>query len=1052
MPFVSRPIQPSAYNPINLPNLIAHYNTLSPTSVIIGPGNNPLIPEASNIIKIIDETPYNNNLVASPDVSCIPLGPTAFPFFFSNSFLINNPTEMRYQTNGVTVFFVGFLGTPIFPTDLISIFGTSNSPLVSAGNAAFLRIDSNNYLYATNGINNAGANTLLVNDYNVPKIITGVFDKTNSILRINGNNYGVSNCVNTFVGGYDDYVIQIGTPNNLYNLFSPVDTSINTNIIFEVLVYNSALTYQEYSRIEEYLVEKWGPTFDIPYPDQDYRTYSNVMQIPHLCLWLNPTRSNITFNNPPDNTRISYLYSSDNLSNTFRGDGTTATYPVYNINDKRISFDPTDGRSPLFPNGAVPIIPGTGYDLIGQISVGMGNIYGLTTFTLLSSKSLPDSGGNIATILAAFTPQDPNLLDETVYPTILQDKLGNIYIGSNIFDTAYSVFPFNMGINNTVLSYSGEGLYLNQPFLLTTQFTESNTQMWVNGYPLPPIQTPPLISNNILSYLTYDSNQSLGCYIGGVPAIPTPANGYQTCSTEIGEVLIYKKALSTAERNIVNTHIFSNYNISPNISSNGLIGWWDANDISGVDISANIWTSKYDPNMVLSNFSPTTRQPYVRGYVNPITNNTHKFMDLNNGLPSFMTCDIPDSLPPSTDLTIFMVTTGSYTSNNAVALVICNPSDLGAPLINVIGGYNDITSRTVMRLGANSTTELNNGNLFYISTYSIVNNLSQNIFSIPAGSPNYLTDDSIPFDLSNNTIHVGGVYDPINDFTSYFKNSIGELIIYNRALSTGEYTNILAHLQSKWEFPVKVKFSFVNPTLWYDANDLPVNTSTWTSHAGYFGPVLDLSGSISGSISVITSNENQFLDMGHLNAWPLSSPNVISINQDYTFFVVSKPNTSNGAIVTISPAVDRTFNYPGLYFSNDRYMIVSGSDLPFTNSDECYSQCMDLSAIDLRDINITCINHSFNTLLNQGSYKIRSKGTVYEKSASNVYEPPFSPGDNSNLTLTIGGLTPSNVSYNGLIGEFIFYDRSLNDLEVLSAFKYLEGKWLNGGGPNTYAL
>jgi hypothetical protein len=678
MPFVSRSIPPSPYDPRNLPNLIAHYDTYSLESVIIGPGNY-IIPAISNVIKIIDKTPYKNNLVASPDVYSIP-SLLNFPFFISDSFLINNPTEMRYQTNGVTVFFVGLLGTPIFPTDLISIFGTSNSPLVSSGNAAFLRIDSNNYLYATNGINNAGANTLLVNDYNMPKIITGVFDKTSSRLRINGNNYGVSNCVNTFTGGYDDYVIQIGTPNNLYNLTNPDAFNLNTNMIFEVLIYNSALTYQEYSRIEEYLVEKWNNLplpLPLPYPDQDYRTYSNVMQIPHLCLWLNPTSSNITFNDPPDNTRISHLYSSDNLNNTFIGDDTSATFPIYNSNTKRIRFDEIDGISPLFPNGDVPIIPGTGYNIINQIQLGMGSIYGLTIFTLLSSKSLSDLGGDYATILAAFTPQDPNLLDERVYPTILQDRLGNIYIGSNISDTytAHSAFPFNMGINNTVLSYSGQGLYLNQPFLLTTQFTESNTLMWVNGYPLPPIQTPPLISNNILSYLTYDTNISLGCYIGGAPAIPNPNAAYKTCSTEIGEVLIYKKALSTAERNIVNTHIFSNYNISPNISSNGLIGWWDANDIFGVDVSVNIWPSKYDPDIVLSNFLPNT-QPYVRGYVNPNTNNSNKFMDLNNGLPSIMTYNIPDSLLPSTDLTIFMVTTGSYTSNGCALAIydINNPA------------------------------------------------------------------------------------------------------------------------------------------------------------------------------------------------------------------------------------------------------------------------------------------------------------------------------------------------------------------------------------------
>ena len=1030
MPFVSRPKPtPSSYDPINLKSLIARYDTSITTSIGI----------SASFINSINDQSINKNNLSGTNVRFIINDGISIPVLSNNSFLINNSTEMRYQTTGVTVFVVASIGYPIPPTDIISIFGTSNSSLTSFGNAAFLRIDSNNYLYATNGINNAGANTLLVNNSNIPQIITGVFNKTTSKLSISGNDYGSAVCTNTFGGDDNNYVIQIGTPNNYYNndIFrvNAMPTLIQrTNGIFEVLVYNSVLTIPEINRIEQYLIEKWP----VSYPVQDFRTYSNVMKVPHLLLWLNTTNdSNISFNNL-ERTQINTFYSSENLRNTFVSDTNIGPGAIYNRNDKRISFTDNAGTSPLFPIGNTPI-GATGYNNITSLFTGTGDIYGITIFTLLSSKALATSV-SFNTILAVFTPQNPNLLDERVFPTILQDTFGNIFIGSNIYDNRYLSFPFNMGVNTQITSS-----YTNQSFLLTTQITSENIQMWVNGYSLPQIQAPMLISNNIRGYI---SNNSLGCYIGGVPALPDPGNGYSNCSTEIGEVLIYKKALNATERNTVNTYIYSNYNISPNISSNGLVGWWDANDITYNNSGSNVlqtWAGKYtSPILSIDSVNSVS---YLRRYVNPQTQTVNNFVDLNNGNPSVLKCTTP-GITFSNALSIFMVTTGSF-NNSGVVLDTVGTNILD---INITTSYN-VAVDSISFFIKNSLTNLNSNNLYYITTCSLIESRTNNIYSIPAGQENVrVTEISDRGTHLTNLLYVGGTSN------NFFRNSIGELIIYNRTLSNGEYTNILAYLQSKWEFPLR---SYGEPNsisdllLWYDANNLNSagTDTTWSSRSGY-GQPLDR-GVGGGNIPITTLNNNTFFNMNASSPVFNTGGVTMTIKQEYTYFVVTRPGTTDGDIILTSPTIPSEKNYPGLHLSNGRYMIVSSSNsfntrfTDFRLSDTCHSliRSDNYPGINLNNINITSINHRFNSNLSMGSYTIKSKGTLYEKSSTNISELPYSPAGEA-VNLSIGGISRTNYTYNGLIGEFLFYNRSLNDLEELSIFKYLEGKWLNSGGPN----
>jgi hypothetical protein len=1040
MPFVSRPSPPS-YDPTKLASLIVRYDT----SI-----QNSILSNASGIItKVLDQTSFDNDATSKNAYVLVSIDGNISPIALnSNAFLLNNSTEMRYKTTGVTVFVVGSPGFPVHPTDLISIFGTSNSSRVSSGNAAFLRIDSENYLYATNGINNAGPRSLLVNDSNIPKIITCRFDKTNSTLRISGNDYGTSTCPNIFEGD-NNYIIQIGTPDNYYNIdrryprgtqrIPPIQVGLPTSIqagngIVELLVYNSPLSSQEIITIEQYLAEKWR----ISYPVQDTRNYPDVMQIPQLSLWLDPTNSNnIVLNGGGSENPIDFITSSDNLLNTFRCHFTlTTNRPNYIQTRKTISFYNTS-VSPLFPNGPPPI--DAGYQPIFPIFTGAGDLEGLTVFTVLGTSALRGDviDYQIATILAALVPEDPNNLVNVSYPTILQDKGGNLFTGSNVIDiTNQKKISFNTGTDGSLVSP-----YANQPFLLTTRFTTSNIQFSVNGYMFPIISTGLLLSN-IVPYIV---GSNLGCYIGGDPST---SSNYNNCSSEIGEVLIYKKILNETDTAIVNTHIYSNYNISREIDRTGLIGWWDANEIAYNNFGSNVVTSwearRGGGGPTITNISSNS-VAYLRKATNPLTNTTCQFVDFNNGIPSIMANLSPISIS-SPDISIFIVTTGNYNSSGTA---VYTPEDI------TIGSAYDVPTQSIKMNLLNSTTNLTSRNIFYLSTYSITTNRTDNIFSIPnytAGN-NTLTADIFGLSDSISYLSIGGNYnDSTGVSSSFFQNSICELLIYNKVLSNGEYTNILAYLQSKWGFPWVTggpPNNIPDLNLWYDANDLNVGDTTWRSvNTPAFGPTL--TSTTPANINIY--NNNKFLNLNTLSD-NFSSDNIraeYEITQSYTFFVVSgnvNPG-SEGTIMSINPAAGSDSNYPGLYRSNTSFTIINGITDPFSQSSRCYSLTKDSTnypAINLNSVNITCISHS-NDLDMKGYYKIRAKGTLFEQvDTTHITESPFL----ANAILTIGASTPAGLNfYKGDMGEFLFYNRCLNDLEIESVFKYLEGKWLNSGGSN----
>lgn len=1011
---VSMMSRPNTYDPRNLPTLIGNYDFSDITlmdssfnSFVLGGGisydifltlmrdktksHNDLQGVGSNCLTFIDTTQGIIQGFSVENVYSNALAP-GNNTYITNSYLQNNGLSMRYRTDGITVFIVAKLGYTVNGTDIISIFGSSNSSQVSRSNVLFIRTDSDNNIYATNGINNAGASNFIVYNNNERKLITGVFTTSNSTLTINGTIIGPTSCGTVFSTDYNTFNLSIGTPETKYtlNLLDLENGNLNNiNTLNEILVYNTVLTNTQIKSIEDFLANKWSI-------NRTQTSFPNIRKISNLITWLDlKTRSNLELNV----NDISIIRSSDGLSNTYTAT-ITVDFPQYNSINNTVNFLTND--TPPF---------------LGNLFTGTGTITGLTVsmvvrnLPLNNTSTLPN--GNI---LSMFVP-DLNLKNCN-YPAITNDMSGNIFLTSNAYYTTNpNNYSFNLGsINGNASDY----------YILTATYSNWNTQLYINGYAMAPQQ----ISSSLPTWNLVDPIQFYNSFrqfslLGGIsypnPVIPGEDIN-QSCTTEIGETLIYKKVLNTSELNTVHTYMLSNNNISNAISSNGLIAWFDAADFTSNTIVRN-WNSKVG-SLRLSNISVNGGIPFARQFVNPITGCNFSLVDLNNGLPSII-ADLSNNIDLSgNNLNIF----GVFTTNQ---------SQTSNTYINISN------SGTV-----NNGVQLDNSNNIFVSQYASSTYINNTIINIVNLSQNSI--DSIPrlYNIPRTGTNSQGISQNlsqsnriiIGDNNTPSRNSIGEILIYNRPLSNNEYTNILAYLQSKWTAPL---FSRQDPVtipdlaLWYDPNTIGNGSTTWVSqYNGSFGP--ELAAGFSANIDINTSNKYLIVD-GSTKQGFYSSTSV-NISNSYTMFQVVRNFGISGVLTCFNNTVTNNILSPGILLSNGAFNIINVSNnTPYNVGD--YSLWTDSTYNLSNAISIICSSYS------NGKYNTRVKGTIQE--TTGIETRTYDANNGVPYILNIGALNvnPPNNRSTANIGEFIFYNRALNDLEKLSVFSYLESKWINGVGP-----
>jgi len=989
--------RPNIYDPRNLPTLIGSYDFSNSASVI----------RNNNRINIVhDKTQYHNELQGVGynyysnigGVAGVTLGFNLANYnanilgssnrYLTNSYLQNNELSMRYRTDGITVFIVARLGYTVNGTDIISIFGSSNSSQVSSSNVLFIRTDSDNNIYATNGINNAGASIFIPNNYNERKLITGVFTTSDSTLTINGTVIGPISCGTVFSTDYNTFNLSIGTSGTKYNIYGRPISDI-ANSLHEVLVYNTVLTSAEISNIQSFLASKWSI---------NYSVVSDVPRaIPGLISWLNTNNNNnIVVNN---DAAVEKIYSSERLSNTFIIENVRSSYPQYSNNT--ISYS---GDNP---------------PIIGKPFTGTGTITGLTVSMIVRNLPLSNDSALLnGNIISGFTRS--NIINSK-YPAITNDKTGNIFLTSNAYYTTDpNNYSFNLGsINGNVKDY----------YILTATYSNWNTQLYINGYPMIPQQiSSNLPTWNLIDPINFHNSNSQKFLLGGITYPDpnpegTPLNN--TCTTEIGETLIYKKVLNQDELNIVHDYMKTNNNILNAISSNGLVAWFDAADLIGNSL-VSTWNSKVG-SIALSNFSYNGGVPFARQFLNPVTGCNFSLVDFNNGLPSIM-ADLNNVIDLSpNNLNIFAAVT---INSNTTEQTYINISNIIEPSVLLQSVGNRFISQSAV--SGNNNAIINIVNLSKNSNDNI-----PKLYTIPPVGNN-TQGFTQTLSSSNNNIIIGD--DNIDGLENTpCQNSIGEILIYNRPLSNNEYTNILAYLQSKWTVPL---FSRQDPVtipdllLWYDTNTLSDTDTAWSSmYGGLFGSNLI---GIGANISNITGNK--YLSVNDTTMSGFFSSDFLNISNSYTMFQVVRTVGTSGLLMCFSNSLENAnILSPGIELGDGVFRIIN---LDSTNIVNVGDYSLRNNAIyDLT--NSTCIICSS---YNGTKYNTRVKGTLQEYTGTTfTYEDRIGA---LIYKLNIGAQDVENninpASAN--IGEFMFYNRALNDIEKLSVFSYLEQKWINGVG------
>ena len=1006
MPYISRPNPSFLYDPTRIIWLDASQSNTIITSY----------PSYTYISQWNDAGNFGNNVTANGAVQFNSVSglSNSVSVLSGGGYLYNSDTIIKSPVNILTGFLVFKPGYSYNSTTFLTLFNTF-----------FLNMSTSNSITASNS-SGCGANIFQTYNYNSPNIITFVVNGSSIQLYINGSNFYSNSCAISLPTGIGQYPLQWGSPSDLLQVGNPADpVSVDLNYINalnEFLLYNRSFTQATIRQTESNLAAKWG----VQYPRTSNST--PVLNIPDIVNWINPKNtSNIATNTT--GLSISQVYSSELLSNVLNVPDDLLllrSAPTYNSNTGLIDF--TAQASSWLQN---------------NYTYGQGPVTGLTVSMVLVNNPFP--GGTYSNgLIGSFFRIDSGLTSTEFQPCIVNNASGFIICADDIPSDSGANFG-----NPVYVGTSGTEFYT-----LTATFDSNfNTQLYVNGYPMPPQQL-----FNGVNWVANISN-----YLYSIPPNPNVftigADNTESSGTHIGEILMYKRLLNTDELNTVHTMLFTDYGIDNNISTDGLVGWWDASTC-GVTNGNPIteWPSLYGGINLINNASNNS-VPFVRSWFDSNSDKTISFVDFNNGVPSFMYVDLSNNLDFN-KVSVFIVGTSllSLNGGNVISFNGSNGTSYDITYNNYAFEYQGATTYTVP------------------NTLSILN-LNQsdtninNFFVLPTSNGN--TPPIGALDISNisniNNISIGGQYSDISG-----ANSIAEIILYNRPLSNGEYTNIYGYLQSKYGFQMRyypTPETVNDLAYWYDPNDIPIDATSWSNHAAYYpGSYTNTYGpDLSNNLSVITNltivNCNQFVTIGLPEDVFTGNPLELGdISNSFTFFVVTN-NVSSGNIFSIIP-----FNpdpsvyyrdcqpgghlYPGYTYlngintfnvANYTYNILNNSSLLIgdisasTINQPTYH--VDLTS----NTNITCVSYNNST----SNFNIRTKGSLGETNDNTQY--PYTASNAPHL-ITLGALyvdlygTVSN-QMTGNIGEVMFYNRCLDDIEKLCMFNYLEQKWINGMGP-----
>jgi len=503
-------------------------------------------------------------------------------------------------------------------------------------------------------------------------------------------------------------------------------------------------------------------------------------------------------------------------------------------------------------------------------------------------------------------------------------------------------------------------------------------------------------------------------------------NSYDSVYT--AEILYYNNTLTTTQRQQVEGYLAHKWGLTgyyfprTPLTIPGCQLWLDAADSSTTtSITSGIWTDKSGNNYNTSYVSGGSG--FTLGTIN-----TLPAVTFPGGANKVLTASVPTST--TSGFSIFFIASTSASSGTNTRYIANLTSTLQ---IYTISGTNTVASYVGATFPSTSLT-ISTGVPFILSLTVSSSTFSQWI----NGTANSSTGTTVS--TSGSTIVIGGSGSYTTDLV--FAGQIGELMIFNTALTTTQRQTIEDYLAKKWGFTsmypaipsthpfysVKPHLRAFNPTdisgcqLWLDAADASTVTGTttvtqWRDKSGNGRNLGVGSGTTSYSSSAINLNSSYML----VNS-PVNLTNV-------TVFIVSKSTgVTNQILLGAKPNTDFVYNsVDGFGFYND----------PPTGRIRFYGQGDDIrQSIFFTDTSITKL------------YTFQSTGTTVSgwlngtsQSGGTLTTTRTSTAQGFAIGAEWGGSSYQNIWVTASIYEIIVYNTALTTSQRQQVEGYLAHKW-----------
>jgi hypothetical protein len=581
-------------------------------------------------------------------------------------------------------------------------------------------------------------------------------------------------------------------------------------VIAEVLLYSNVLTTSQRQQVEGYLAHKWGLT--------GYYSPTIPLSIPGCQLWLDATDSS------------TFTLNGSNVS-TWRdksgiGNNATANTPI-ELNSTINGF---------------PALKFTTAEYIGgNISI-TGNT--LTVFSTFKVSSLPTFGRVIS--LGSLGGDDYNNTSSTCILNYGSAAMGPMRVSQYVS----SATPLNTSVVHTVY------------------FDGTNTYVYTNG--------------GTASSMSSSGNFSVSRYNLGRST--NTGDTYSAFSGFLGEVIIYNTALTTTQRQTIEGYLArkwgltSMYGALPSIhpfsSIRPHLRVFQPSDVDG----CQLWLDGSDVSVLFSDVAGTsaitTNGQTIRCWKDksgrgcnatqagnaPIWNSSN-YVNFTQSLGQFM--NLPNGTLP------FASGTNAYS-----IFAVANLNNTSGGLKTIIGnGSAGTNSFNALQIQAQSIA-----NLWYNNDVA-GGSLTANTFFIANiafdGSTRYIyqTGTSVNTTASSgwaapNTNNVIGVEPATGNW--YYDGNIGEILVYNTALTTSQRQQVEGYLAHKWglttSIPSTHPFKSITPA------SLPFSPTTIPGCKIWFDSADQSSLTLSGTTVTAWKNKT-----GNSNA--STGSGTVSINQ-----------------------------------------------------------------------------------------------------------------------------------------------------------------------------